>query len=376
MTETENQQVEILQNKIDHHLEQVEHKNKELIDRVEREGNMLEDFLAPMGINSEGQVGVQFESNGVVRMKTKKGDTDELLTMHPNALTQTGTLMGIPSAYIKKLAHGEEQWERDLASHVLNKHNQNIDRRRMLIRSIGGEVRGVLSDKYRRLSTPIIYGEFFKACALHGARVIDATVSDLKSYVEVIVPRVLTVPSEGGNIYFVPGLQISNSDFGAASLQVKSFHINVACLNGMTRENIMKSIHLGKRLAEDITWSEETYKNDTQLQASQVSDIVTNSLSPDAIRKEARLIQTAAHTEVDMDNVLQKLPAMGALKAEVEDIKTIIMSGRAEDGIIGGSNLWKVTQGITAHARNLGGERKRDLDDLAGSLLSDLKIEA
>ena len=378
IAEAEEQKVQILQEKVEKMIRTREGSNKDKIDRIEREGNLLNDFLAPMGVNAQGNHGIDFHSNGVVKMITKgkdQDDGDSEFTMHPHALTQTGTLLGIPTAYIKKLAHGQNQWERDLAAHTLNQHNMNIDRRRMLIRSIGGEVRGVLSDKYRRLSTPIIYGEFFKKCREMGAVIIDAVVTDLKSYVEVIIPQVITVPTHNGNIYFVPGLQISNSDFGAASLQVKSFHINVVCLNGMTRNNILRSVHLGKRLQENIAWSEQTYLKDTETQASMVRDIVVQSLNVDAIRREAQVIQKAAHEEVEIDNVLQKLSPMGVLKDETESIRKVIMAARPEDGMIAGSNLWKVTQGITAVGRDLGGERGRELNDIAGQLLSDLKLD-
>ena len=47
-----------------------------------------------------------------------------------------------------------------------------------------------------------------------------------------------------------------------------------------------------------------------------------------------------------------------------------------EDGVQGGSTLWKLTQAITAHARELTPERSRELHEISGSLLNRVKLQA
>ena len=50
-------------------------------------------------------------------------------------------------------------WQRGLAARILNDsfYNGGAGRARHLVRSVGGQVRGVLSDKYRRLdSRPLL----------------------------------------------------------------------------------------------------------------------------------------------------------------------------------------------------------------------------
>lgn len=45
-------------------------------------------------------------------------------------------------------------------------------------------------------------------------------------------------------------------------------------------------------------------------------------------------------------------------------------------GVQGGSTLWKLTQAITAHARELTPERSRELHEISGSLLNRVKLQA
>lgn len=43
-------------------------------------------------------------------------------------------------------------------------------------------------------------------------------------------------------------------------------------------------------------------------------------------------------------------------------------------GVQGDSTLWKLTQAITAHARELSPERSRELHEISGNLLNRVKL--
>ena len=54
----------------------------------------------------------------------------------------------------------------------------------------------------------------------------------------------------------------------------------------------------------------------------------------------------------------------------------MVMKNDPEDGVQGAATLWKLTQAITAHARDLSPERSRELHELSGHLLSRVKLPA
>ena len=81
--------------------------------------------------------------------------------------------------------------------------------------------------------------------------------------------------------------------------------------------------------------------------------------------------------EVDFEHELKRLTRDGGLlKQEGKEVEKILMRNDPEDGVQGGATLWKLTQAITAHARELSPERSRELHELSGQLLNRVKVTA
>ena len=364
---------EILQQKINTMLARKEQKVITAINTIEETGNLMRDFIAPLGKTSL----VNFTSNGNLSLQLWKENEeggliiDEQFGVHDHAISQAGEKLGVPTGYLKKLATQKSQWGRDLSAHILNEHSYNTDRQRVLVRSVGSEIRGILSDHYRRLNTTEIYGSFFTNVANSGGVLVDAFADATRTYVETILPKVIPVPTEkNGVVYMVFGMRISNSDFGDGALNVQAYSIQVACMNGMTRQNLLRQIHLGKRLPDNISLSEQTYKLDTEAQASLVGDVVSQVFSADNIERQAVSIQEASAMSVDLEKEVKKLPM---LKQEVEAVEKCLMANREDDGVQGEGTLWKLSQAVTAVARDQeDGRRQREIEDVAGKLFDRL----
>ena len=100
-------------------------------------------------------------------------------------------------------------------------------------------------------------------------------------------------------------------------------------------------------------------------------------MAADTIKRKAYEIQGASEMEVDLDNELKKLTGNGwLLKQEGKEVEKILMRNNPDDGVQGGATLWKLTQAITAHARELSPERSRELHEISGELLGRVKVNA
>jgi hypothetical protein len=186
----------------------------------------------------------------------------------------------------------------------------------VLVRSVGTEVRGVLSDSYRRLNSVEILTAFIEEAGRQGAVVADAKMTDTKILAETILPD---------------NLQLSN----------------------------------------------KTYELDTQTTVSATRDLTKSLFSRDAIMQKAIEIQGASAIDVDFDSELRKLVKVGSLnKSDSENVQKILMRNNPGDGTQGDSTLWKLTQAITAHARELDDRRSRELHELSGMLMNRVKIPA
>lgn len=351
---------QILQEKVNSMLDFKQRANSSILERIETDNSMLSDFVLPLGEKTP----ITFNANGTIKMAFQEQE----FTLHPNALAQLAEKFNIPTKYVHYLA--STPWGRQLAEKVLNDHKLNIDRSRILVRTVGTEARAVLSDKYRRLDSDKIYESFITESKAAGAVIYDAQYNPTKSFISTIIPQVFEIPTENnGVVYSVFGARIANSDFGDGALDVRAFQMNCVCLNGMVSETQLKQIHLGRRLGDNLSFSERTYNLDTRAMASAVRDIMQNVLSVERITETANTIKAASGVLIDIDAEIKKLPKMGFLKEEVEQVERKLLQSNEEDGITGKASKWKLSQAITSVSNDIGDRRKMELDELAGKLI-------
>lgn len=367
---------EVVINKVQRMIENKAVGARATMERLVNEGKIAQDYIAPIGVelrNKDHSPVITFSGNGHVLMNMQSGQ----YSLHDNAIGQLAEKMGIPSRYLRQLASGDE-WQRQLASTVLNEHSGWTKRTRVLVRTVGEEVRGVLSDSYRRLNSVEILTAFVQEASQQGAVIADAFMSDTKVWAETILPTPLTIPTrKNGDVIIFAGARFSTSDYGDGAVDMRAFLLNGACLNGMVRESVMKQVHLGSRLPDNLQLSNRTYELDTRTTTSAVRDLTKGLFSKDNLMQKAIVIQGAAEIDVDFDQELKRLVKGGSLlKSEGESVEKILMRNDPDDGVQGGSTLWKLTQAITAHARDIEPIRSRELHEISGALLNRVKINA
>lgn len=337
------------------------------------ESKIARDFIAPLGVNLKAQEKtpvVTFDANGHVNMLVSNNE----YALHENAVGQLGEKFGVPTRYLKNLAQGDE-WERQLAARILNDHTNWTDRSRALIRTVGSEVRGVLSDSYRRLNSEQLVTTFLQEVIKQGGILCDGCFDPTKVWLETILPEPIEIPTrKNGMVIVAMGARFSTSDYGDGALELRSFIMQGVCLNGLVRESVMRQVHLGSRLPDNLQLSERTYSLDTKTQASALKDLTANLFSRDLIQQRAMEIQDATEIEVDLGKELKNLAKGKLLKDEVIEVEKVLMKGSIDDGVQGESTLWKLVQGITAHSRNVSPRRGREMQEIAGDLMNRVKL--
>ena len=367
---------EVVMNKVQRMIDGKAVGVRETMERLVNEGKIAQDYIAPIGVNlkiNDHSPVITFSANGSLRMEMPDGQ----FTLHDNAIGQLADRMGIPQRYMRGLASGEP-WAKQLAATLLNEHSGWTQRSRVLVRTVGKQVRGVLSDSYRRLNSVEILTAFVQEAADQGAVISDAYMNDTKIWAETILPTPLTVPTaKNGDVVIFAGARFSTSDYGDGAVDMRAFLLNGACLNGMVRESVMKQVHLGSKLPDNLQLSQQTYELDTKTTVSAVRDLTKGLFSKDNLMKKAIEIQGASEMDVDFEHELKRLTRDGGLlKQEGKEVEKILMRNDPEDGVQGGATLWKLTQAITAHARELSPERSRELHELSGQLLNRVKVTA
>lgn len=111
---------------------------KQAVAKLIEEGKIANDYIAYLGANNTRKSQVLFGTKDEVEMQI---GADGVYRIHDNAIGQLGDKLSIPSKYLRDLASGNE-WQKKLASTILNEHSTWTHRTRTLVRTVGNEVRG------------------------------------------------------------------------------------------------------------------------------------------------------------------------------------------------------------------------------------------
>lgn len=283
--------------------------------------------------------------------------------IHKNARAQVAARAGVPGGYIESLVAGEP-WGKALAGYILGQHYGQADSRN-LIRSVRGEVRGFLSDSYRRLDSRPLADAVAEVCQQTGAVPVDGTFTDTRVALKVLYPQVFEpVPGE----VLCLGGEWSNSDFGNGTHSFRGFVLRLWCLNGATTENALRQVHLGGRLADNIEFSDRTYQLDTRTSVSALKDVVRGTFGPKSIESSLAAIRTAHEAQVEWKQVGMAL-GKALTKTEAESAKGHF-DGPDVYNLPEGKTMWRASNAISWLANQTeDAERRLDLERVAGSIL-------
>lgn len=296
------------------------------------------------------------------------GDTDVSRGLHAHALSQLAETAGVPGAFMRELSTSKDLWMRTLAAHTLAEHftKGEPSRKRYLARSVGAQVRGVLSDRFRRLDSRPLLDAFAGTCQEIGAVPIEGHVSDLRVAVKALLPVVFEpVPGE----VLCLGVEWGNSDFGAARHSVRAFIYRLWCANGATMEDVLSQVHLGGRLAEDIDFSRRTYELDTRASVSALRDVVKGTLGPRKVDSLLGTIKAAHEQHIEWKGAAAKL-ARKLTKGELDAAKTAFESNDVVN-LPAEKSIWRVSNAISwiAGQAEVSEDRRLELQRVAGEVL-------
>ena len=147
----------------------------------------------------------------------EQGKVDQ--TLHRNAIYQMAQTTDMPVKFLDSLQAVAEPWGRELLAYNLQTvFNRRLQNKRYLLRSLQQEVRGFLSDSYRRIDSRPLVEASAMAVQEKGALPYEGYVTDTKIAIQAIMPAVYE-PVLGEVVAY--GLSLENSDFGNGALSVR-----------------------------------------------------------------------------------------------------------------------------------------------------------
>ena len=204
----------------------------------------------------------------------------------PLARRQLADKLKIPHAYFERMR--EEQPV--LLDRNVNTWLQSEDERRML-RTLDGQVRAVLSDRYRRLDNFDLAESVLPILQqLPEVQFESVELTDTRMYLKCITPRLSYEMAPGDVVQ--AGVVISNSEVGQGTLSVQPLLFRLVCRNGLiAADRSLRKTHVGRTLGTEDegiqVFQDDTLRADDQAFFLKVRDVVQAAVS------EATFLQTA-----------------------------------------------------------------------------------
>jgi hypothetical protein len=302
---------------------------------------------------------LQFTGNSGLKVALNNAE----FGVHRFALGQIAENANLPVKFLDSLTASD--WGRALVAHNFNEIFKHRSGKRHLVRTVnGGEVRGFLSDSYRRLDSRPLVEAFVSGVQKLGALPYKGDVMDTKINIAAIVPEVYEVAGEV--LAFV--ISFENSDFGNGAVSLRVGLVRIWCDNLHIFEESLRQIHLGKRLADDILYSRQTYELDTKTTVSALNDMIAAQINREGIQKRMELVTASSQKAVDPAQAQKMLKEMlGTAKAQ-----EVIDAYKSADieMLPAGNDVWRLSNAISWVAgKETDGEKRLDLMKLAGKVL-------
>lgn len=257
-----------------------------------------------------------------------------------------------------------------------------------LVRTLDGNIRAFLSDRYRVLDNIDLFYETYQVAKDVGAEITRADLTDKRFYMRVLHPewreriqllrdRGITGPrtdDDGPGEYVIPGVVVSNSEVGAGGLRVEPFMFILACRNGMVMDHSMWKFHLGRRLEVGIL-SDETREAEDRALWLAVRDTIRATFDRDTFRKMvAKMNDTAAE---ELDNPVEAVDAVvqhfGFSDEDKQAILNELIAPKRE--VDPGRTVYGLLNAITAVGRDKEDyNRTIEFERIGGQLLADPKL--
>lgn len=298
---------------------------------------------------------------------------DARQALHANALRQVSTKAGVPLGYARKLLDEDHTgWGPELlATNLRRIYSENFvdSGTRFLLRSSQGQVRGFLSDRYRRLDSRPIVDAFAEACSSIGAVPVDGFCSDTKMSMKAMLPKIYEpVPNEVLSF----GVALENSDYGNGALSLRIFCLRLWCTNTAIADEGLRSVHLGARLGDNMSWSNKTHRLDQRRMCSAISDVVKGQLSAARINSFQQGIRQANEEKI-APSLVGSFLKRSLTKANVERVSEAFRSADVEN-LPPGNTRWRLSNAISWVAgQTEEPEARLELMKLAGKVLPNMK---
>lgn len=285
----------------------------ELATEVQRQAEAKQDFVAPVGkISMVRTLGKALQEGDPFDVGLALQGAGHF-AVRPLAHGQLAEYAGIPKAYYDTMLAKAPALLADNVNHWL--HAANGDKR--LVRVLDGNVRGILSDRYRPLDNFDLASAVLPVLQQENLEIVSCEITERKLYIKAFNAAVAAdIRRNGGNNVYAhdvcsPVICISNSEVGFGALSITAGIFTKGCTNlAFFSDSSMKKYHVGKGVG------------DIDAIQAVLSD-KTKSLTDAAIWAQCRDIVKSAFNEVRFNELIGRVQETTEQRIEGDVVKVV-----------------------------------------------------
>lgn len=334
----------------------------DLISEVTRQAALKNDYLAKT--SSITMVGGLDAALAVA----EGADHLPLLTITDTAHGQIADYLDIPNKFYKRLRSEYP----DSFDHMVNAMFTKKATPR-LIRTLDGNLRGFLSDRYRRRDNFDLLEAILPVLSGFGdLRIVSCEVTETRMYLKFLSTHIEGEVKPGDVVQ--AGAVITNSEIGFAATSVFPFLNRLICSNGAIVNDFgQRRYHIGKRIEGDGDNAMELY-SDATLEADdhafwmKIADTVRAVVDPEAFKVLLARLQETAGQRIsgNPEKTVELLANRFTLN---QDQRASALRHLVEDG--NGFNLWGLSNAVTSVAsEQVDYSEATRLETLGGTLIT------
>jgi hypothetical protein len=278
---------------------------------------------------------------------------------------QIAQRLGIPQKYYDRMMAEAPGLLRSNVNHWFREKPE-----RRMVRTLDGNARAFLSDRYRPLDNFDLAEAVLPVLQeANGIKIESCEITERRMYIKALFPRIEAEVKRGDVVQ--SGIVITNSEIGLGALKIEPLVFRLVCLNGMIAADYsQKKYHVGRAADEGEAafelYRDETLRQDDRAFWLKVQDTV-RAFAVDHARFEKVVEKMRDATERKLADPLHAVEVVTQKYQLNEGEKTGVLRHLIEGGDL---SQFGLVNAITRAAQDVESyDRSTDMERLGGTVL-------
>jgi hypothetical protein len=301
---------------------------QDLVIELDRQATRKSDFAAPTSkLSVEVVEGVVEEGRSRLALVAEGVGSFPLRTI---AIDQTAGHLDIPLKYVRKLQ--DEQPNLLVQNFNTLLHVKPV---RRLIRTLDGDARAFLSDRYQRIDNIDVAQVVLAAFVDTNLQVVSCEVTESRLYIKAVFPGLQReIKSRRVGDFVEAGVIVTNSEIGLGAVSVKPFAHFLVCTNGMVVNKAKRFTHVGARIGgEEIGYlKDDTIAAGDRFDLLRIRDALKQAIDETAFDEFVQQLEGATQQQIEAGRVTDAIEVLGNKLTFTEPERKSILTHLIEGG--------------------------------------------